>query len=371
MAKLLLLGALLAIQGESFEDMKTTGVINCVVDTTIESPADVSAKISGELDQTAGPFQGHVEGNVWPQLGEAQRSLTLSRGVGPLACTLKNNADWPLNPTATFRGAGTKKLGDLGTFKYSVSSPVSAAWPPKLTAEMPSGTVEWEKNIGGLDCHLKSDSIFSAKRVGDLEVNKNIRGFECALRAPVQFDAESGLQVDEPTAVISRSEETDFGTVRGELETSLESPEKMTGSFSLSKELDLGTVCGELKTSLESPEEMSGSLSWSKDIGVVCCNVEAKSTGAIRCSLKHAVSTDALDALEKFNPFAEETTAPPAKWYDSLPFVGKGERLDEVSPNILSAPAVAFIGMLVGSGVTFAVFSWFGSSSRVLQAPLL
>lgn len=305
-AILVLLAARLAVPVEAGEDdLKTSGAIRYVLDTSAAWPPKVASSFRGNLDQSAGPLHGHLEGSLWPL--QASRALSLGKTVGPVHCTLDTNADWPPKPVASISGAAKSNLGKLSC---SLTSP--AIWPPKL-----KGTIQLDKNIGAISCKLKSKSFLTKAPKGDLTLGTRVASFDCSLTSPVQVGADSGIanvKFSRPTATISRSVDTPIGKISGGLESSVG-----TGSVSLK----------------------AGSVSLKQKIGLICYNLEAKSTGDIRCTFDTGMQ-------KVYKGRTTTTPPPPAPWWSSL----FGQRLDEVSPVVLGTPAMVLIGFLVGSGLT-------------------
>jgi len=212
----------------------------------------------------------------------------------------------------------------VGTVKGSLSSP--ASYPPK-----PTGSFSVAKNVGPLACTVKSASLpLKGAELGSITVAEKIKSFDCSVVGTVT-SKEGKVQIG-------------------------------NGKLSVKKSFDTpaGPVCGVLETSVDNPKKVAGAVSWKKRLGYVCCNLEAYSTGNIRCTFDTGLDL-------KHGSKATTTPAPEAK-----PWWGTIFQKSQVSANgAMNVSVVALIGFVVGAGITLLVFGTSRATSTAGEQRLL
>jgi hypothetical protein len=258
----------------------------------MEWPLNPKGSLGCKWDNEAGGVKCALNStHFWP---EAVRTngIALEKTIGSMCCKLQSDAQWPPKPTASVRG--TVKVGQE-SICYDLKSP--------LEDFVVSGTVSMAKEIGSSLCTLQSPVVWPPKPAASIKHTFKDAGNVCCTLKTGPIDT-STMDMS-PTGTVEKTFETDFGS-----------------------------FCCKAHAGLSSYPEPSGSVTLKKKIGAVCANLEASTSGQIRCTLN-------------------------SSWSGML-----AQRF----VNIVSVPAVGatLAGVLAGAGLAAAVLR--ARASRALSA---
>jgi len=203
-----------------------------------------------------------------------------------------------------------------------------ASFPPK-----PSGTISWDNKVGGMTCTVKSASLpLKGSDLATLSVAKKVAEFDCTLSGTAAIK-EGNLAVANGKVSIKRTVKT-----------------------------PAGPLCGTLESPIDSPQKTKGTISFKKTLGLVCCNLEATSTGSLRCTfdsgaqITHGKSTATTKSPPKglFSMTYDDIfikPKPKSWWRMTYGEIFHPTLVSQVSRDgMLSVPIVAAISFLLGCG---------------------
>lgn len=239
--------------------------------------------------------------DFWPS--QRTQSVSFDKKIGAVCCTLDSPGVWPPKPSVAIKG--TLKKYDTSVC-YNLKTPVPQSWPLEPAAV--TGSVSLEKTVAGATAALKTKPVWPPKPVATIKKTvKSKAGSICfGLESPADWPAK-------PTATISSTLNTVAGTIGSTLESKIDS--------------------------FNSPPKVTGSISLKKNVGKVCCVLETKTSGSIRCSFESAIPGTKAVA--------------------------------ESSPDVISPLVGALFGLLASSGFIFAMLRSRRGASSAGKVPLL
>jgi hypothetical protein len=230
-------------------------------------------------------------------------------------------------------------FGSLGCKWDTVAGGVKCSYEHTYSKRL-SDSVTLEKNFGSMCCKLAGNPTAPMKAIGSIKGSVESDGGPAVcydLKAPIDGSGSVAGTVGlkkklgdvmcsvespptwplVPTASIS-------GTLDEGLCCTLELKQGATAKAKLAKtfETDFGSICCNLEGDVkpDNPDPL-GTVTLKKKMGSVCANLEAKTDGSVKCTFDTA-------------------------WAGTLA---------QNSANFISIAVVALIGLVAGSGITFAV----------------
>jgi hypothetical protein len=266
-----------------------------------------------------------------------------------------------------------KPIGSLGgkfgvtAGGIKVSLNTTHKWPEQRT-----NSIALEKKIGSMCCKLESSAKWPAKPIASIRGTTDVKGTSMCydLKAPVA-SLEGGIDGLDLSGTVSLRKEIgeslctlesapvwplkpmatiqhtfkDAGSICCTVKTALDTDlsgmmDSTTATLQRTFDTDLGPICCKAKTSVMDPTKASGSVTLKKKMGGLCANLEAKTDGKVHCTLESA-------------------------------WTGVNALAGQPFPNFIGFPVGALIGILGGSGLTFAVFRFRRGGSPAGEYSLL
>lgn len=224
---------------------------------------------------------GVMDSPTWPMKPVPTFETTTALDPAGIHCTLKSSDGFGEVQKKSRSIALEKKIGKVCC---SLESP--AVWPPKPVANIKGS---FNNDAANICYHLKSPTDWPMVLGGHVTLDKKVGGTTLKLKTPLQ----TPVWPPKPTATISHKIGDKDKSICFTLESAVSSlPVKPKATITSTLKTAAATIGASLESQAHSwPPQPTGTFSLQKKVGPLCCKLETKTTGTMRCTFDTSVST--------------------------------------------------------------------------------